>query len=109
MKCGECTTGNVCDGGSCTPAPPNNCAILNCSTGRCGYVPDTNSYQCLEKWPACSETNSDCGEGYRCQKSEHPVTLEWIYYCVQYCVTNADCPGNGSCDVDPAFGYGTCP
>lgn len=108
IPCGGCDPGQVCSSQRCVSQPSLTCSGISCPTGLCGYVPEDNAYACLERNPRCSETDRTCGAGYTCRSFRSEVTGDLYYACLQYCLSQADCPGSASCNIDSETNIGTC-
>ncbi len=107
IQCGACNSGKLCVSGKCLPPPVNSCDPNACASKKCGYVPESNSYECIYKSSQCSASNTKCDPGYRCVSSS--VNGTKYYSCEQYCVTQADCTNATQCT--PLYGptsYGSC-
>jgi hypothetical protein len=107
IPCGACPGAQNCVHSTCVDPPANHCGA-KCS-GRCGYVPETNSYECVSVSSSCNtKANIACSAGFACQQHTDSVTGVTYDLCVDYCLVDADCKG-GTCQSQSGVkGLGTC-
>ena len=107
IPCGACPGAQNCVHSACKDPPANHCGA-GCG-GRCGYVPESNSYECVNVSSSCnSKSNIPCSAGFECTSRKDPITGTYYDVCVDYCLTNADCKVGTCSSLSGVKGLGTC-
>jgi hypothetical protein len=107
IPCGACPGAQNCVQDACKDPPANHCGT-GCA-GRCGYVPESNSYECVNVSSSCnSKASIPCSAGFMCEPYKDPVTGNTVDICVDYCLVDADCKAGTCKSLSGVKGLGTC-